>query len=262
MSKYKIASYMICCHGVFKIYLTYKSYFFEQNLDQANKFLSIKNNMLTFCERINNNTKEYNTVLVNSNTLNENNPTEYQTSFKQNEKNNYNQNDEIKYEKGKYHRQEETAFSSKEMVPPEKGDNTKYTKEENWNNDLCDMHNNEVDCKSMEQKEFNTELSQDDIDLIENILKKHKLVLFMKGTALNPFCKYSKLAINILKLNKAKEIYTVNILNDDMLKQSLKIYSKWPTFPQLYINGKFVGGIDKIQELHDNKQLQQMLQII
>ncbi|SCN62056.1 glutaredoxin-like protein [Plasmodium chabaudi adami] len=245
MSKYKIASYMICCHGVFKFYLTYKRYILEQNLDKTNKFLSIKNNMLTFCERISNNTKEYNTVIVNSSTLNENNPTEYQTSFKEN---------------GKYNRQEETAFSSKEIVPTEKGDNTNYTIEENLDNNLCDMHNNEVDCKSMKPNELNTELSQDDIDLIENILKKHKLVLFMKGTALNPFCKYSRLAINILKLNKAKEIYTVNILNDDMLKHSLKIYSKWPTFPQLYINGKFVGGIDKIQELHDNKQLQQMLQ--
>ncbi|CDU19395.1 uncharacterized protein PY17X_1222900 [Plasmodium yoelii] len=249
MSKYKIASsYMICCYGAFKIYLTYKNYFLEQDLTQSNKLLSIKNNMLTFCEKINNNTKEYNnTLLLNSNVFNENKSIEYQNSFKKN---------------GKYHKKKDIAFSNTEMIPVEMGGNIKYTKKENLNNNLCDMNNNEIDCKNMEEKEINNELSQDIINLIENILKKHKLVLFMKGTALNPFCKYSKLAINILKLNKAKEIYTVNILNDDMLKQSLKIYSNWPTFPQLYINGKFVGGIDKIQELHDNKKLEEMLQTI
>ncbi|SBS79886.1 glutaredoxin-like protein [Plasmodium ovale curtisi] len=110
-----------------------------------------------------------------------------------------------------------------------------------------------------EEKKPKVELTEEIVYLIENILKKHKLVLFMKGTALNPFCKYSRQAIHILKLNKVKEIYTVNILDNEQLRNSLKIYSDWPTFPQLYVQGKFIGGIDKVQELHDNNKLKELL---
>lgn len=110
------------------------------------------------------------------------------------------------------------------------------------------------------ESETEAELTEDVINFIESIIKKHKIVLFMKGTALNPFCKYSKQAIHILKLNKVKEIRTVNILDDEQLRKSLKIYSEWPTFPQLYVNGKFVGGIDKLQELHDGKKLKGILE--
>ncbi|EUD66649.1 hypothetical protein C922_02970 [Plasmodium inui San Antonio 1] len=110
------------------------------------------------------------------------------------------------------------------------------------------------------ESETQAELTEEVINFIESIIKKHKIVLFMKGTALNPFCKYSKQAIHILKLNKVKEIRTVNILDDHQLRRSLKIYSEWPTFPQLYVNGKFVGGIDKMQELHDGKKLKGLLE--
>ncbi|GAB64430.1 glutaredoxin domain containing protein, partial [Plasmodium cynomolgi strain B] len=110
------------------------------------------------------------------------------------------------------------------------------------------------------ESETQEELTEEVINFIESIIKKHKIVLFMKGTALNPFCKYSKQAIHILKLNKVKEIRTVNILDDEQLRRSLKIYSEWPTFPQLYVNGKFVGGIDKLQELHDGKKLKGVLE--
>ncbi|ANQ05842.1 Uncharacterized protein PCOAH_00000870 [Plasmodium coatneyi] len=113
---------------------------------------------------------------------------------------------------------------------------------------------------SPSESETQVELTEEVINFIESIIKKHKIVLFMKGTALNPFCKYSKQAIHILKLNKVKEIRTVNILDDEQLRRSLKIYSEWPTFPQLYVNGKFVGGIDKVQELHDGKKLKGILE--
>ncbi|GAW78928.1 glutaredoxin-like protein [Plasmodium gonderi] len=108
--------------------------------------------------------------------------------------------------------------------------------------------------------EKKAELTEDAFNFIESIIKKHKIVLFMKGTALNPFCKYSKQAIHILKLNKVKEIRTVNVLENEQLRSSLKNYSQWPTFPQLYVNGNFVGGIDKLQELHDNKKLKDILE--
>lgn len=94
---------------------------------------------------------------------------------------------------------------------------------------------------------------------IEDILKKHKIVIFMKGTALSPYCKYSKRMIHILKLNRAKEIHTVNIMGNEELKKSMKVYSQWSTFPQLYINKKFIGGIDKVQDLHNTNELKELL---
>ncbi|EDL43732.1 glutaredoxin domain containing protein [Plasmodium vivax] len=121
-------------------------------------------------------------------------------------------------------------------------------------------HEDEPSCDTPSESETQAELTEEVINFIESIIKKHKIVLFMKGTALNPFCKYSKQAIHILKLNKVKEIRTVNILDDQQLRRSLKIYSEWPTFPQLYVNGKFVGGIDKLQELHDGKKLKGVLE--
>ncbi|KYO01252.1 Cg6 protein [Plasmodium gaboni] len=110
-----------------------------------------------------------------------------------------------------------------------------------------------------ERVEENIKLSEDIINIIENILNKYNVVLFMKGTALNPYCKYSKQAIHILKLNKVKEIHTVNILDNQQLRNALKIYSNWPTFPQLYVNQKFVGGIDKLQELHDQNKFKDII---
>ncbi|KYO00416.1 Cg6 protein [Plasmodium reichenowi] len=110
-----------------------------------------------------------------------------------------------------------------------------------------------------ERVEENIILSEDIINIIENILKKYNVVLFMKGTALNPYCKYSKQAIHILKLNKVKQIHTVNILDNQELRNALKIYSNWPTFPQLYVNHKFIGGIDKLQELHDQNKIKDII---
>lgn len=127
--------------------------------------------------------------------------------------------------------------------------------EANENTGGCAFEMKELESEEMEPNELNDEM----IKTIKNILDKHSVVLFMKGTALNPFCKYSKEAIHILKLNKVKEIHTVNILNDQELKKCLKIYSKWLTFPQLYVNGKFIGGIDELKKLHTNKQLDQIL---
>ncbi|SBT74722.1 glutaredoxin-like protein, putative [Plasmodium malariae] len=126
----------------------------------------------------------------------------------------------------------------------------------NTEEETCNDGNNGNELKT----ELNKELTKDIINLIENILKKHKIVLFMKGTALNPFCKYSRQAIHILKLNKVKEIHTVNILENEKLRNALKIYSKWPTFPQLYVKGTFIGGIDRVQLLHDNNKLKELIE--
>lgn len=155
--------------------------------------------------------------------------------------------------------EEEVEFNSSNVLLPfveehehvkDKNDNDKCIKYE-YVNDKCikDEHG------EFERVEENIKLSEDIINIIENILKKYNVVLFMKGTALNPYCKYSKQAIHILKLNKVKQIHTVNILDNQELRNALKIYSNWPTFPQLYVNQKFIGGIDKLQELHDQNKI-------
>ncbi|SOV75071.1 Cg6 protein [Plasmodium sp. gorilla clade G3] len=140
----------------------------------------------------------------------------------------------------------------------------KHVKDKNVN-DKCvkDQYVNDKCVKDQydesERVEENIKLSEDIINIIENILNTYNVVLFMKGTALNPYCKYSKQAIHILKLNKVKEIHTVNILDNQQLRNALKIYSKWPTFPQLYVNQKFIGGIDKLQELHDQNKFKDII---
>lgn len=132
-------------------------------------------------------------------------------------------------------------------------------------NELQNKNENGWECSLENEETEKEEITEDDLSKemkkkIEDILNKYTVVLFMKGTALNPFCKYSKEAIHILKLNRVKEIHTVNVLSDMELKKCLKFYSKWSTFPQLYVYGKFIGGIDKIKELHEKKQLKQILE--
>lgn len=134
--------------------------------------------------------------------------------------------------------------------------NEKTNKENEEGTKSCVLDTEEVEKEEIIMPD---ELNDEMKNKIESILNKYTVVLFMKGTALNPFCKYSKEALYILKLNRVKEIHTVDVLNDLQLRRCLKLYSNWPTFPQLYVHGKFIGGIDKVKELHENKQLEQIL---
>ena len=94
---------------------------------------------------------------------------------------------------------------------------------------------------------------------IDSIVKGGRVVLFMKGTAQFPQCGFSGRAIQVLKASGVKELKTVNVLEDDEIRQGIKEYANWPTIPQLYIDGEFVGGSDIMMEMYQSGELQQLL---
>jgi len=96
---------------------------------------------------------------------------------------------------------------------------------------------------------------------IDQLVKSHDLVLFMKGTASFPMCGFSGRAVQILKACGAdpKQLVTVNVLEDPEIRQGIKEYSNWPTIPQLYVRGEFVGGSDIMMEMYESGELQQVL---
>ena len=93
---------------------------------------------------------------------------------------------------------------------------------------------------------------------IAEIVGKDDVVLFMKGTALFPQCGFSSRAIAILDRLEAK-YETVDVLQDPEVRQGIKEYSDWPTIPQLYVKGEFVGGSDIMMEMYESGELKQML---
>jgi monothiol glutaredoxin len=94
---------------------------------------------------------------------------------------------------------------------------------------------------------------------IDQIVKSHPVVLFMKGTAQFPMCGFSGRAVQILKACGVDELTTVNVLEDEAIRQGVKEYANWPTIPQLYVNGEFVGGSDIMMEMYQSGELQQVL---
>ena len=94
---------------------------------------------------------------------------------------------------------------------------------------------------------------------IDALVKGNHVVLFMKGTAQFPMCGFSGRAIQILKACGANEIKTVNVLEDEGIRQGIKEYADWPTIPQLYVNGEFVGGSDIMTEMYEAGELQQVI---
>ena len=96
---------------------------------------------------------------------------------------------------------------------------------------------------------------------IDGLVKSNRVVLFMKGTAQFPMCGFSGRAIQILKACGVSDLKTVNVLEDDEIRQGIKGYSDWPTIPQLYVNGEFVGGSDIMTEMYQAGELKQTLGI-
>jgi monothiol glutaredoxin len=94
---------------------------------------------------------------------------------------------------------------------------------------------------------------------IDEMVKGHKVLLFMKGTAQFPQCGFSGRAIQILKAAGASGVSTFNVLEDEEVRQGIKDYANWPTIPQLYVNGEFVGGSDIMMEMYQSGELQQLL---
>jgi len=94
---------------------------------------------------------------------------------------------------------------------------------------------------------------------IEDQLKSSKIILFMKGTPDMPQCGFSAKTSAILK-TYGVPFSTFNIFDDEDIRQGLKEYSDWPTYPQLYVNAELVGGCDIITEMHENGELKTMLE--
>jgi monothiol glutaredoxin len=93
---------------------------------------------------------------------------------------------------------------------------------------------------------------------IADLVKSNQVVLFMKGTALFPQCGFSSRAVAIL--DRLEVPYqTVDVLQDPEIRQGIKEYSDWPTIPQLYVKGEFVGGSDIMMEMFENGELQELL---
>ncbi|MBN8616141.1 MAG: Grx4 family monothiol glutaredoxin [Deltaproteobacteria bacterium] len=93
---------------------------------------------------------------------------------------------------------------------------------------------------------------------IEDVIGGHKIVLFMKGTKSFPQCGFSATVVEVLKRTNA-DFHTVNILQDPDIRQGLKDFSSWPTFPQLYVDGKFVGGCDIVRDMYAAGELQPVI---
>ena len=96
-------------------------------------------------------------------------------------------------------------------------------------------------------------------EFIQKTVTDHSIVLFMKGTAQFPQCGFSGRAVQILKACGVKNMVTVNVLEDEEVRQAIKDFSNWPTIPQLYLNGEFVGGADIVQEMFESGELQKLI---
>ncbi|HJP45755.1 MAG TPA: Grx4 family monothiol glutaredoxin [Arenicellales bacterium] len=98
-------------------------------------------------------------------------------------------------------------------------------------------------------------------DRIKQTVESNKVMLFMKGTPDFPQCGFSGQAVQILQTLGA-EFASADVLADDEIREGVKSYSSWPTIPQLYINGEFVGGSDIMMEMYENGELKQRLQSV
>ena len=97
-------------------------------------------------------------------------------------------------------------------------------------------------------------------DTIREQVTTHPVVLYMKGTPQMPQCGFSALAVQVLNACGVHEFASVNVLADAEVRQGIKEYANWPTIPQLYVNGEFVGGSDIIREMYQSGELQKLLE--
>ncbi|KAJ3820398.1 thioredoxin-like protein [Lentinula raphanica] len=104
-------------------------------------------------------------------------------------------------------------------------------------------------------------LSQEARAQIQNAVKSSPLVLFMKGTPSLPECGFSRAAVQVLDLHGVppEKMKTYNVLADDELRSGIKEFSDWPTIPQLYVNGEFIGGCDILLGMHQSGELENLL---
>ena len=97
-------------------------------------------------------------------------------------------------------------------------------------------------------------------DVIKDQVTKNRVVLYMKGSPDFPQCGFSANVVGILRACGVGDLYTVNVLEEPEIRQGIKHFANWPTIPQLYVNGEFVGGSDILTEMYQNGELQKILQ--
>jgi len=97
---------------------------------------------------------------------------------------------------------------------------------------------------------------------IQEEVARHPVVLYMKGTPQFPQCGFSNLAVQVLNACGVQEFHSVNVLADPEVRQGIKDFSNWPTVPQLYVNGEFVGGSDIMREMYQSGEMQKLLEPI
>ena len=94
---------------------------------------------------------------------------------------------------------------------------------------------------------------------LDTLIRAHDVTLFMKGTRQQPQCGFSNTVIQILD-SLITDYQTVDVLADSALRENIKAYSAWPTIPQLYVKGEFIGGCDIVREMHDKGELKQAVE--
>jgi monothiol glutaredoxin len=102
-------------------------------------------------------------------------------------------------------------------------------------------------------------MDQEVRDFLQKTVTDNAIVLFMKGSSQFPMCGFSGKAISLLKQCGAKDIVTFNVLDDDEVRQGIKEFSNWPTIPQLYVKGEFIGGSDIMNEMFGSGELQTLI---
>jgi monothiol glutaredoxin len=102
-------------------------------------------------------------------------------------------------------------------------------------------------------------MDQQTNDLIKNEIEKNEVCLFMKGTPDAPQCGFSMAVSNILKILEV-DFKGINVLENQNFREGIKVYSDWPTIPQLYVKNEFVGGCDIIKEMYENGELAKLFE--
>ena len=97
-------------------------------------------------------------------------------------------------------------------------------------------------------------------DLIKEQVTTNPVVLYMKGTPRAPMCGFSATAVQILQACNLPLFFSVNVLEEPAIREGVKVFANWPTIPQLYVRGEFVGGCDIMREMYQSGELQQLLE--
>ena len=119
------------------------------------------------------------------------------------------------------------------------------------------IENGDFELKLKQQK--TNEQEKDSKKYLESLIRQAPLMLFIKGTPETPRCGFTKELINLLAKANITDYKTFDILQDENVRQKLKEYSSWQTYPQIYVNGEFVGGLDIVKQMNEEGTLVQTL---